>query len=758
MALGHFQSHAVDSAGNVLAGATVTITNESTGGLAILKSDYAGTSSKANGAGFTTELDGYFDFYTTGGFYKIVVEKDGASKTWRYVAVGTLSAYDLDILLNAKRKTVRAATTANIAISTALNNGDTLDGVTLAAGNLVLVKDQTNKYENGIYVVGVTPARHSDFDTYNEHVGAWIAVSEGTTNANRLYVNTDNLGGTLDTTEINFTRVIPNGGSAPLDSPAFTGSFQWTGDISPTSLSADQDDYNPSGLSGAVVIRQATGAFYSINGLQGGSDGRVILIKNAGSNPLQIGAERASSTAAYRFAMSADLLLGPGETAMFEYDSTSSRWVLVGRKPRPEHLEVTPDPFPTVPHKPTVFADFATMPWLDRYIAATRSSEGRAFDRKGIMRSFLAGAARFTTLYSNGESGLLTEPSRTNLLLRSQEFDNASWTKTAMLGFGSGSTANAYAAPDESVTADLLTPTTATAEHFASQDVTASPNQYFSQRIWVRPNGYTRFRIRIHDVAASSNFIRCDYNLTALTTSVTTGGNGTGAAATVEAYPDGWYRLTLSGKPNTSGSTVHVRLQVLDNSGTASFAGDGTSGAYYWGADLQASVFTSSYIPTTSAQVTRAADSHIRSNNDSFINPLEGTLYWEGVIPALDSTVTQALLSLDDTTTSERMAFRLAGSTLEFVVVDGGVTQVGISLGSYTAGTKVKLAARYKLNDFHAAANGVLGTPDTSGTLPTVTQMQIGKSGNGDEGFIVTGKLAYLPRAVTNAQLQAMTA
>jgi len=111
-----------------------------------------------------------------------------------------------------KRSTVRAATTANITISSALNNGDSLDGVTLADGDLVLVKDQSSAEQNGIYVVGSTPARDDLFDTYDEHPGSLIAIEEGTTNADDLYLCTSNTGGTLDTTAIAYTRVFPGSG------------------------------------------------------------------------------------------------------------------------------------------------------------------------------------------------------------------------------------------------------------------------------------------------------------------------------------------------------------------------------------------------------------------------------------------------------------------------------------------------------------------------------------------------------------------
>jgi len=135
-------------------------------------------------------------------------------------ARGTLGVYStaqVDSLINAaaanvgKRARVRAATTGTITIATALNNGDTLDGVTLATGDLVLVKDQSAAAENGVYEVGASPARHSEFDTWDEHPGSLVAVAEGTTNADTLWLCTSNTGGTLGTTAITFTKMVVAG-------------------------------------------------------------------------------------------------------------------------------------------------------------------------------------------------------------------------------------------------------------------------------------------------------------------------------------------------------------------------------------------------------------------------------------------------------------------------------------------------------------------------------------------------------------------
>ncbi len=110
------------------------------------------------------------------------------------------------------RLTVRAATTANITIATALNNGDTLDGVTLANDDLVLVKDQSSQAENGIYKVASSPARDTEADTWDEVIGQLISIQEGTANADDLYLCTANTGGTLNSTAITYTKIYPGSG------------------------------------------------------------------------------------------------------------------------------------------------------------------------------------------------------------------------------------------------------------------------------------------------------------------------------------------------------------------------------------------------------------------------------------------------------------------------------------------------------------------------------------------------------------------
>ena len=87
-----------------------------------------------------------------------------------------------------------AATTGNITISTALNNGDTLDGVTLSTNDRVLVKDQSTASQNGIYIVGSSPARADDLAAGSDAAGMFTFVEQGTVNADNGFVCTSNKG------------------------------------------------------------------------------------------------------------------------------------------------------------------------------------------------------------------------------------------------------------------------------------------------------------------------------------------------------------------------------------------------------------------------------------------------------------------------------------------------------------------------------------------------------------------------------------
>lgn len=108
----------------------------------------------------------------------------------------------------------RAATTASITISTALNSGDVIDGVTLADGDRVLVKNQSTDSQNGIYVVGSVPVRDYDESTDDPAFGYLVLVLQGTANAGTLWQNTNTGPPTIGGTSITFTQIAPSAATA----------------------------------------------------------------------------------------------------------------------------------------------------------------------------------------------------------------------------------------------------------------------------------------------------------------------------------------------------------------------------------------------------------------------------------------------------------------------------------------------------------------------------------------------------------------
>lgn len=105
--------------------------------------------------------------------------------------------------------TVRAATTANITLSGA----QAIDGVSVIAGDRVLVKNQSTGSQNGVYVCASGSwARSSDMDAWSEIPGAWVTVQEGTTNADTVWLGTADLGGTLGSTSVTFINPLSSVG------------------------------------------------------------------------------------------------------------------------------------------------------------------------------------------------------------------------------------------------------------------------------------------------------------------------------------------------------------------------------------------------------------------------------------------------------------------------------------------------------------------------------------------------------------------
>jgi hypothetical protein len=136
------------------------------------------------------------------------------------------------------KQAVRAATTATGTLSTAYENGDAIDGVTLATGDRILIKNQSSASENGSYTVNASgaPTRATDADSGAELVNASVYVSEGTTNADTQWTCSTNAPITVGSTSLAFAQLTSAGGSVPTSRTLTAG----TGLTGGGDLSADR--------------------------------------------------------------------------------------------------------------------------------------------------------------------------------------------------------------------------------------------------------------------------------------------------------------------------------------------------------------------------------------------------------------------------------------------------------------------------------------------------------------------------------------
>jgi hypothetical protein len=156
------------------------------------------------------------------------------------------------------RTIAEAATTANVDLTADLQNGDTIDGVTLVTGDRVLVKDQTTASQNGLYIVVAsgTASRDPEHDTIAELSGGMVVVNQGTANDNKIFLCTTDSDGTIGSTDITYTQVTPsNTGTVTSVAVADSGSSEFTVTGSPITSS------------GTINLAVATIANTKISGL-----------------------------------------------------------------------------------------------------------------------------------------------------------------------------------------------------------------------------------------------------------------------------------------------------------------------------------------------------------------------------------------------------------------------------------------------------------------------------------------------------------
>jgi hypothetical protein len=225
-----------------------------------------------------------------------------------------------------------------------------------------------------------------------------------------------------------------------------------------------------------------------------------------------------------------------------------------------------------------------------RATGATRVNES------GLIESLGNNIPRIDWL--NGKPQILIEEQRTNLLLRSQEFDNAIWTKDNCTV-----TANNTIAPDGTMTADKIVEGATTAFKRIRVDAVYGTSthgfSFFAKKaerryLFVRSRDAGTFRNIAFDLEDGVKTFE-----------------ETGAfVGNIIPFPNDWFRIDIVGEGISSSQALSIFLSDTPTPGGGAYAytGDGSSGLFLWGAMLEVGSAASSYIPTTTATVTRNAD------------------------------------------------------------------------------------------------------------------------------------------------------
>ncbi len=343
--------------------------------------------------------------------------------------------------------------------------------------------------------------------------------------------------------------------------------------------------------------------------------------------------------------------------------------------------------------------------------------------------------------------GLLIEEQRVNLLLRSEEFDNATWTKTR-----SSITANATTSPDGTANADRfvidITPAT---NHAVGQSASVTSGTTYALTVFAKADQFSQINLRFSAQFPAGNAY---YDLNSGTVS----SSGTVVSASMTSFGNGWWRCVLVMTANATGAAAGQIFLAQSNSITI-LIGDGTSGVFLYGAQLEAGSFATSYIPTVASTVTRAADLAVMtgSNFSSWYNASEGT-YVVSADSFRGTAGAGRISQFDDGTTANNI--RSGQSTLQ--VVDATIVQVNIAGTPLIPfdGTVFQFASAYKLNDFATVTTGAVAT-DTSGTVPTVNQLVLGSGGSISPTTFINGHIrtfTFYPQRLPNTQLQELAA
>jgi hypothetical protein len=364
--------------------------------------------------------------------------------------------------------------------------------------------------------------------------------------------------------------------------------------------------------------------------------------------------------------------------------------------------------------------------------------------------------ARFDHNPTTGESlGLLIEESRTNVATYSEDYTQSVWTKSETTV-----TSNTIIAPDGFLTGSKLIENTTTTSHSLWIRPSFTLGNYYSFSFYVKSAEKSIIVITLYN--SSYSYARANFNLSSGTTTAST---QSGCSSSIVDVGNGWYRCTLIGLADAT-ATGYAGLTLAPDGYTDTiqpgYTGDGYSGVYIWGAQVEQASFPTSYIKTTGSQVTRSADDAemTGTNFSDWYNYNGGTLYGECIQPSTSVYYGTMAYMTESDSQSYRIELRARnfGNLSRAYILTPGVAQCDFNLSSVAEGNLNKMIIAFTYNDFAATNNGATVQTDNVGIIPdSFVRLNIGSTGTGNFLNSTIKKVAYYPTRLTNNELVDLT-
>ena len=356
--------------------------------------------------------------------------------------------------------------------------------------------------------------------------------------------------------------------------------------------------------------------------------------------------------------------------------------------------------------------------------------------------------------YENGE--LVLEKAATNFVPHSENISNWNTIQAVV-------TEDAAIAPDGTQTADLVTENTEPGVgHYVYRSIsdwTAGKLYTISGFVKINPNNLNKRYVTIVSLASAFGVnIAAMFDLTGEGNYALLPG-GTQLSASIKRMANGWYRISMTAEAaNTATTTIQFRLTPTQMPPTEFYDGDGQSGFYLWGAQVEEGAFATSYIATDTTAVTRAADVYTSTLGDSgFYNQDKGTVFvsynkpWSGNWPNYG-----AFFRVEDTATPTADFINWGGTNgtntqVYWTAEVGNVSQLPYASYNAPGPGKFSHAVAVASNDAAFAAGGSIRGTDTVVNLPTVNRGVIAATDT------QISRIAYFPERLSNDKLNELT-